>query len=177
MEFPAVAAEQHPLATVYQQDNLVRHVGGQLQRERTPVDEIVLIREPGAVRQQALAPVHRLVPGKGGQPQCGEEHLFPVGKEVQVIATLARELARRIEAVPVAVSLLQVFRTDHPMVGVLRVGAHRYPGVVAEAVAVFPAHVVRQPARELYAPHSGQAPLGVCLVHMQAHPEKQDNEQ
>lgn len=78
MELPAVAAEQHPLATVYQQDNLVRHVGGQLQRQRTPVDEIVFIREPGAVRQQALAPVHRLVPGKGGQPQCGEERLLPV---------------------------------------------------------------------------------------------------
>ena len=58
MELPTVATEQHPLATVYQQDNLVRHIGGQLQRQRTPVDEIVLIREPGAVLQSAKPPVH-----------------------------------------------------------------------------------------------------------------------
>lgn len=45
VEPSAVTAEQHPLATVYQQDNLVRHVGGQLQRQRTPVDEIVFIRQ------------------------------------------------------------------------------------------------------------------------------------
>ena len=60
------------------------------------------------------------------------------------------------------------------MVGVLRVGAYRYPGMVAETVTAFPAHIVRKSARQLDSPHSGQASLGVCLVEMQAHPEEHD---
>ena len=76
MEFPAVAAEQHPLATVYQQDNLVRHVGGQLQRQRTRIYNEMVASSANqysvlfrAMSRATYGPTHPLAMSAGGTPE------------------------------------------------------------------------------------------------------------
>lgn len=69
MELADVRAEQHPFPRIDEQHHPVGQVGFQFQRERTAVDETVLVQQRGAVRQEFFASVARFIPGESRQPQ------------------------------------------------------------------------------------------------------------
>lgn len=75
MELADVRAEQHPFPRIDEQHHPVGQVGFQFQRERTAVDETVLVQQRGAVRQEFFASVARFIPGESRQPQREEKGL------------------------------------------------------------------------------------------------------
>ena len=75
MELAYVRAEQRPFPCVQQQSHPVGQVGFQFQRERTAVDETVLVQQRSTVRQQLVAPVAGFIPGESRQPQREEKGL------------------------------------------------------------------------------------------------------
>ena len=69
VELTDVRAEQRPFPCVQQQSHPVGQVGFQFQRQRTAVNETVLIQQGRAVRQQLFASVACFVPGESRQAQ------------------------------------------------------------------------------------------------------------
>ena len=69
MELADVRAEQHTFPRIDEQHHPVGQVGFQFQRERTAVDETVL------VQQQLVAQVAGFIPGESRQPQREEKGL------------------------------------------------------------------------------------------------------
>jgi len=69
VELAYVRAEQRPFPCVQQQSHPVGQVGFQFQRQRTAVNEAVLIQQGRAVRQQLFASVACFVPGESRQAQ------------------------------------------------------------------------------------------------------------
>lgn len=64
MELADVRAEQHPFPRIDEQHHPVGQVGFQFQRERTAVDETVLVQQRSTVRQQLVALVAGFIPGE-----------------------------------------------------------------------------------------------------------------
>ena len=168
MERANVRAEQRPFPCVQEQSDPVSQVGFQFQRQCAAVDEAVFIREHSPVRQQLVAPVAGLIPGKSRQAQREEKGLAPVREEFQVIAALRRELFHRNAHLLVLILLVQVFSANHPAVGVLGIDAVRRPDVVGEIRVIVPMYPVRHARRNLQALHARQVSLRSCLVEMQA---------
>ncbi len=75
MELADVRAEQHTFPRIDEQHHPVGQVGFQFQRERTAVDETVLVQQRSTVRQQLVAPVAGFIPGESRQPQREEKGL------------------------------------------------------------------------------------------------------
>ena len=69
VELADVRAEQRPFPCAQQQSHPVGQVGFQFQRQRTAVNEAVLIQQGRAVRQQLFASVACFVPGESRQAQ------------------------------------------------------------------------------------------------------------
>lgn len=69
MELADVRTEQHTFPRIDEQHHPVGQVGFLFQRERTAVDEAVLIQQRSPVRQQLVAPVADFIPGESRQPQ------------------------------------------------------------------------------------------------------------
>ena len=78
--------------------------------------------ERGAVMQHLFAPVHRFISGKS-RSTCIDEHDFSgIGKYLEVVSALRRELCHRYLPVLVRVVLQQVLAAEHPFVPLFRVG-------------------------------------------------------
>lgn len=75
MELADVRAEQHTFPRIDEQHHPVGQVSFQFQRERTAVDETVLVQQRSPVRQQLVAPVAGFIPGESRQPQREEKGL------------------------------------------------------------------------------------------------------
>ena len=176
MERADVRAEQRPLPCVQEQSHPVGQIGFQFQRQCAAVDEAIFIRERSPVRQQLVAPVAGLIPGKSRQAQREEKSLSPVREEFQVIAALRRELFHRDAHILVVILLVQVFPANHPAVGVLGIDAVRRPDVIGEIRVIVPMHPVHHARRYLQALHARQVSLRPCLVEMQAQRKEYDNE-
>ena len=69
VELAYVRAEQRPFPCTDKQGYPVGQVGFQFQRQRTAVDEAILIQQGRAVRQQLFASVACFVPGESRQAQ------------------------------------------------------------------------------------------------------------
>ncbi len=92
MKLPRVATPQATLPEVGEQGDTVCHVKLHIERQRTAVDEGVPVMERGAVMQHLFAPVHRFISGKSRSP-CIDEHDFTgIGKYLEVVSALRREL-------------------------------------------------------------------------------------
>jgi len=75
VELADVRAEQHTFPRIDEQHHPVGQVGFQFQRERTAVDETVLVQQRSPVRQQLVALVAGFIPGESRQPQREEKGL------------------------------------------------------------------------------------------------------
>ena len=166
MKLPRVATPQATLPEVGEQGDTVCHVKLHIERQRTAVDEGVPVMERGAVMQYLFAPVHRFISGKS-RSTCIDEHDFTgIGKYLEVVSALRRELRHGYLSVLVRVVLQQIFAAEHPFVPLFRVGGESRPETVPAVVAAG-IEAVRHVRPDLDALHLRQASLGVRLPRKQ----------
>ena len=135
MKLPCVATPQATLTEVGEQGDTVCHVKLHIERQRTAVDEGVPVMERGAVMQYLFAPVHRFISGKS-RSSCIDEHDFTgIGKYLEVVTALCRELSHGYLCVLVRVVLQQVLAAEHPFVTFLRIGEESRPETIPAVIA------------------------------------------
>ena len=163
MELPCVATPQQALPEVGEQGDTVSHVKLHIERQRTAVDEGVPVMERGAVMQYLFAPVHRFISGKS-RSTCIDEHDFTgIGKYLEVVSALHRELRHGYLSVLVRVVLQQIFAAEHPFVPLFRVGGESRPETVPAVVAAG-IEAVRHVRPDLDALHIKVVVIPVFLV-------------
>ena len=166
MKLPRVATPQATFPEVGEQGYTVSHVKLHIERQRTAVDESVPVMKRGAVMQHLFAPVHRFISGKSRSPRIDEYDFTRVGKYLEVVSALRRELRHGCLPVLVRVVLQQVLAAEHPFVPPLRVGGESRPETVPAVVAAG-IEAVRHVRPDLDALHLRQASLGVRLPREQ----------
>ena len=172
MELPCVATPQATLPKVGKQGDTVSHVKLHIERRCTAIDEGVPVMERGAVMQHLLAPIHRFISGKSRSPRIDEYDFTGIGQQLEVVATLRRELRHGYLAVLVRAVLQQVLAAEHPFVPFLRVGGESRPEAVPVVVAAG-LEAVRHVCPDLDALHLRQTSLGVRLPREQG--KRRDN--
>lgn len=164
VEMPRGAAPQAAFTDVYRQGDAVCEVGFHFERQRTAVDESILISEPRPVEQGFVAPVYGLVARERRAADVEEEYFAGVGEEVIVETSLGRELRRRNPRALVGVVALQILAAEDPLVAAFGVGRECRPDVVACVVTIgVRVEPVGHATPKLDAPHLGQASLRVGL--------------
>ena len=162
MKLPRVATPQATLPEVGEQGDTVSHVKLHIERQRTAVDEGVPVMERGAVMQHFLAPIHRLISGESRSPRIDEHDFTGIGKYLEIVAALRRELRHRYGGVLVGVLFQEILPSEHPFVPLLRVGGESRPEAVPPVVAAG-LEAVRHVRLDFDALHLRQASLGVRL--------------
>ncbi len=99
VELLRVATPQATLPEVGEQGDTVSHVKLHIERQRTAVDEGVPVMQRGAVIQHLFAPIHRFIPGESRSPRIDEHDFAGIGKYLEIVAALRRELRHRYGSV------------------------------------------------------------------------------
>ena len=135
VELLCVATPQATLPEIGEQGDTVSHVKLHIERQRTAVDEGVPVMQCRAVMQHLFAPIHRFIPGESRSPRIDEHDFAGIGKYLEIVAALRRELRHRYGDVLVRVVLQEILTSEHPFVTLLRVGGESRPETIPAVVA------------------------------------------
>ena len=127
VELLRVATPQATLPEVGEQGDTVSHVKLHIERQRTAVDEGVPVMQRGAVIQHLFAPIHRFIPGESRSPRIDEHDFAGIGKYLEIVAALRRELRHRYGSVLVGALFQEILTSEYPFVPLLRVSGESSP--------------------------------------------------